>query len=79
LTGRYASDEADATVDIRLRNGRLELSFRRIAPVPLAHVFGNTFAGGPAVVRFVVARGAVAGLTISNGRSRGVPFERGRP
>jgi len=79
LAGRYASDEADATVDIRVRNGKLELSGRRIQPIPLEHLFDDTFAGGPAVVRFIRSGGAVRGLTISNGRSRGVPFERGRP
>jgi hypothetical protein len=77
LAGRYASDEADAEVEIRIRDGRLELGGRRIGPVPLEHVFGDTFAGGPGVIRFVRERGAVRGLTISNGRSRGVLFARG--
>ena len=79
LAGRYNSTEAEATVDIGVRNGKLELSGRRVRPIPLEHVFGDTYAGGPVVVRFVRERGAVRGLTISNGRSRGVPFERGRP
>lgn len=77
LTGHYSSVEAEAAVDVQVRNGRLELSGRRIEPIPLEHLFGGTFAGGPVVVRFVRERGAITRLTISNGRSRGVPFERG--
>ena len=76
LTGRYVSDEAEATVDVRLRDGKLEVSGRRLRPIVLEHVFGGTFAGGPSVVRFIRKEGAVTGLTISNGRSRGVTFER---
>jgi hypothetical protein len=79
LAGRYASEEADAEVEIRVRGGKLELGGRRIGPIPLEHVFGDTFAGGPGLIRFVRERGAVRGLTISNGRSRGVPFARARP
>lgn len=79
LTGRYVSEEADATVEVRVREGKLEMSGQRMKAIPLQHLFGDTFAGGPAVVRFVRERGAVRGLTVSNGRSRGVPFSRSRP
>jgi hypothetical protein len=79
LAGRYVSDEADATVEVRVRDGKLELSGRRLQPIPLEHLFADTYAGGPAVVRFVRTGRAVRGLSISNGRSRGVPFERGNP
>jgi hypothetical protein len=76
FAGRYASEEAEATVDVRIRDGKLEVSGRRLRPIALEHVFGSTFAGGPSVVRFIRKDGAVTGLTISNGRSRGVTFER---
>ena len=76
LTGQYSSVEAEATVDVRVRNGRLELSGRRIEPIPLEQLFGETFAGGRMVVRFVRERGAIARLTVSNGRARGVSFQR---
>jgi len=79
FTGRYVSEEAEATVDVRVQQGKLEMSGRRVKAIPLEHLFGDTFAGGSSVVRFVRERGEVRGLTISNGRSRGVPFTRGRP
>jgi CubicO group peptidase (beta-lactamase class C family) len=78
LAGRYDSGEGDAVVEVRVRDGKLELSGRRLQPIVLEHLFGDTFAGGPTVVRFVRAAASVRGLTISNGRSRGVPFERSR-
>ncbi len=76
LAGRYVSEEADATVEVRLREGKLEMSGRRVKPIPLEHLFADTFMGGSTVVRFVRERGAIRGLTVSSGRSRGVPFSR---
>lgn len=79
FTGRYFSEELETFYDLVLEEGRLTVRHRLLGDVPLTPATEDTFSGSFPVLEVEFLRdegGRVSGLAVSNGRTRGVLFER---
>jgi len=79
FAGRYYSSEFETVYTARVEEGTLILDHRRLGSVRLSHTSGDSFSGPFPVIQVVFERddsGMVTGFLASNGRARGVSFER---
>jgi CubicO group peptidase (beta-lactamase class C family) len=74
MAGDYSSAELGITVRVRIEGGRATLGLLSSAATPLTPLFGNTFAAAGALIVRFASDGS--GLTLSNGRTQRVRFER---
>lgn len=77
--GRYFSEELETFYDVVVEEGALVIRHRRLDDIKLAPAKEQRFTGGMPVAEVVFgkdASGRVAWLEASNGRTRGVRFER---
>ena len=75
--GRYHSEEAAATVEIRVAEGRVALLEPPTAVIPMLPLGEDRFRVAGSELRFIRdAAGAVTGFTVSMARARNVRFER---
>ena len=78
-TGRYYSDELDATYEIGVRDGRLEVTRPNGRPAALDPTAPATFANGDGALRFTRTKGKIDGFALFAGRVRNLRFTRQRP
>ncbi|MFG0285377.1 MAG: serine hydrolase [Phycisphaerales bacterium JB039] len=78
-TGRYYSEELETFYQIALEDGALALKHRRFDDIALTPGAKHVFSGGFPVAEVTFEAddsGAIVGLEVSNGRTRGVRFVR---
>jgi CubicO group peptidase (beta-lactamase class C family) len=78
-TGRYYSEELETFYTLRLDEGKLHASSRRVESFPVNHVTEETFAGAWFFAQMEFYRdpvGHISGFTVGNGRTTGVWFQR---
>lgn len=78
-TGRYYSQELETFYNVVVDDGSLVLRHRRLDDVKLTPAKEDRFAGGMPIAEAEFVRdddGRVTGMLASNGRTRGVRFER---
>ncbi len=78
--GRYFSEELEVTMHIAVEDGGLVLNQLGQTPQPLTQVSGDNFSAEEFHLNEIAFQratgGAVTGFTVSNGRTRGVRFEK---
>ena len=78
--GRYFSEELEATMHIAVEDGGLVLHQLGQSPQPLSPVSGDSFSAEVFHLNEIAfersGSGGVTGFTVSNGRTRGVLFEK---
>jgi CubicO group peptidase (beta-lactamase class C family) len=78
-TGRYFSEELETFYHLEIEDGKLVIKHRRLDDIVLAPTGEHAFTGGMpvAIATFEAdAAGKIVAFTVSNGRTRGVRFER---
>ena len=78
-TGRYYSDELDATYEIGVRDGRLQMTRPDGDPAALDPTAPATFANPEGALRFTRTKGRIDGFALFAGRVRNLRFTRQRP
>jgi len=79
FTGRYYSSEFETVYTARVEDGALVLEHRRLGAMRLSHTSVDSFSGPFPIIQVVFERddsGVVTSLLASNGRARGIRFER---
>lgn len=79
FAGRYFSEELETFYDLSVEDDELVIRHRRFGPAPLTHTEGDTFSGTLPVSQVVFHRddaGNVTGFEASNGRARGIVFQK---
>jgi CubicO group peptidase (beta-lactamase class C family) len=80
FTGRYFSEELETFYEISAKDSLLIASHRNLEPIELSPVEEDNFTGDVFFMGEVTfirgADGAVIGFTVSNGRTKGVQFDR---
>ena len=77
--GRYFSRELEVFYELRVEDGKLTVHHIRTAPLELNHQEGDNFSGPSLFTTVAFQRagnGTITGFTVSNGRTKGVLFER---
>jgi hypothetical protein len=77
FAGTYRSPELASSLTVGYTDTALRLELPSASPILLRNVGGDEFAGGRVSLRFTRnASGSVAGLALSQGRIRGIVFDR---
>lgn len=76
-SGRFRSDELDATWEVRLEDDALQLVLPGSSPARMLRPLQrDSFHAGPMVIRFQRSDDRITGFLLDQGRVRGLVFER---